>query len=137
MPRLCLRRPRSCSTRPTTYTSWSKRKRDFCRRTASWNGWWASKRVNCWARPITSCTRNAKSKTLPVSTQYLITCTRCWRWWRAEESAVVRTPKAWWGGSGGVACWCRRVGKVAAPAAGYFVFLLFSLRHAPFELLRI
>lgn len=62
------RRLQSFSTRPTTYTSWSRRRRDFCRKTVSWSGWWASKRVSCWARP--ACTRNAKSTTLPVSTRW-------------------------------------------------------------------
>lgn len=62
------RRLQSFSTRPTTFTSWSRRRRDFCRKTVSWSGWWASKRVSCWARP--ACTRNAKSTTLPVSTRW-------------------------------------------------------------------
>lgn len=59
-------RLQSYNTRPTTYTSWNRRRRDFCRKTVSWSGWWASKRASCWARP--ACTRNAKSTTPPVRT---------------------------------------------------------------------
>jgi len=115
-------RLQSYSTRPTTYTSWNRRRRDFCRKTVSWSGWWASKRASCWARP--ACTRNAKSTTPPVSTRLGV--------WnvggRGVEVGRLWLVVCWWGGWRGGSPPPRC--KVAAPA-GYYVYIFFTFFSFP------